>query len=314
LLKESVMLRKPVLAKCGNRRQAAKINPLAGEPQEWLNTPVLKQRQFRVLSFDFFVNWPLFSIADEIWNKRLVREEVSPWPVLDPQILMNWIEQVDSPETVQVFQNFCRAQRFNAHYFLFKDATRWEADLQVVVDVEIGVSTQSPLLTKPSELRQRIRKLRGDRVPLGAGGLIYSTSSLECFLSKTTDFWPGDADAVLVDEKNLARAILEFKKHNLDTPIEKQTLLNYRDRDKLKYQSLGLLRDRLQTAATLPILMVYYPTQAHIKKVKIERLAGPFDALQVVEARISELPRRSAPDSFHRFSEEVLKLAAISPA
>jgi len=308
------MLRKPVLAKCDNRRQTAKINLLAGEPLEWLNTPVLKQRQLQVLSFDFFVNWPLLSIADEIWIKRLVREEVSPWPVLDPQVLRGWIEQIDSPETVQVLQAFCRAQRFNAHYFLFKDATRWEADPHVVVDVEITASSQQPLLTKPGELRQRIRKLRGGRVPIGPGGLVYSTSSLECFLSKTADFWPGDADAVLVDEKNLARAILEFKKHNLDTPIEKQTLLNYRDRDKLKYQSLGLLRDRLQAAATLPILMVYYPTQPHIKNVKIERLAGPYDALQVVDVHLSALPRRSAPDSFPRFSEDVLKLMAMPPA
>ncbi len=308
------MLRKPVLAKCDNRRLTAKINPLAGEPQEWLTTPVLKQRQLRVLSFDFFVNWPRRSIADEIWIKRLVREEISPWPVLDPQVLKDWIEQVDSPETAQALQAFCREQSFTSHYFLFKDATRWETDPQVVVDVEIGVSTQSPLLTKPSELRQRIRKLRGGSVPIGPGGLVYSTSSLECFLSKTADFWPGDADAVLVDEKNQARAILEFKKHNLDTPIEKQTLLNYRDRDKLKYQSLGLLRDRLQAAATLPILMVYYPTQSHIKNVKIERLAGPYDALQVVVAHLCELPRRSAPDSFHRFSEAVLKLAAMPPA
>jgi hypothetical protein len=308
------MLRQPVLAKCGDRRLTAKINPLAGEPQEWLNTSVLKQRQLQVLSFDFFVNWPRRSIADEIWIKRLVREEVSPWPVLDPQILMNWIEQVDSPETVQAFQSFCRAQRFRSHYFLFKDATRWEADPQAVVEVEITAPSRLPVVTKPSELRQRIRKLRGGSVPIGPGGLIYSTSSLECFLSKTADFWPGDADAILVDEKNLARAILEFKKHNLDAPIEKQSLLNYRDRDKLKYQSLGLLRDRLQTAANLPILMVYYPTQLHIKNVKIERLAGPFDALQVVEAHLSELPRRSAPDSFHRFAEDVLKLMAMSPA
>ncbi|MDZ7362714.1 MAG: hypothetical protein ONB46_18600 [candidate division KSB1 bacterium] len=168
----------------------------------------------------------------------------------------------------------------------------------------------NPLAGEP----QRIRKLRGDRVPLGPGGLVYSTSSLECFLSKTADFWPGDADAVLVDGKNLARAILEFKKHNLDTPIENQTLQNYRDRDKLKYQSLGLLHDRLQAAATLPILLVYYPTQSHIKNVKIERLAGPYDALHVVDAHVSELPRRSAADSFCRFSEEVVKVAALPPA
>jgi len=129
------MLHKPVLAKCDNRRQTAKINPLAGEPQEWLNTPALKQRQLRVLSFDFFVNWPLRSVADEIWIKRLVREQISPWPWLDPLALRNGIEQVDSPETVQALQAFGRAQRFNGHYFLFKDATRWETDPPVVVDV-----------------------------------------------------------------------------------------------------------------------------------------------------------------------------------
>lgn len=31
------MLKKPLLAKCSNRTQLAKIHPTAGEPQDWLH-------------------------------------------------------------------------------------------------------------------------------------------------------------------------------------------------------------------------------------------------------------------------------------
>ena len=103
--------------------------------------------------------------------------------------------------------------------------------------------------------------------------------------------------------------ICEFKKHTLDESIDRQTLSRYRDRDKLKYQSLGLLRDCLSTDKNLPILVVYYPTRSHIRQIKIEKIIGRYDDLHVSDTARLPLPKSSDAKSCERFVESLLGMA-----
>jgi len=302
------MLKKPSLAKCSDRTKFAKIHPTAGEPKNWLNETFLKPHNLLSLSFDFFVNWNQLTIGSEIWIKRIVRDDYYPWPTTDIKKIIGWINKVDTEKIVNSLTRFCRAYEIDCHYLLFKESTDWPTDSKNVVDIDITSTSPEVSLWNVSGIRHRIRTLRSTTVPIGPGGLIYGTSSLECFLSHTPDFWPGDVDSVLVDSNSAVHGILEYKKHTLSGPIESQTLLNYRDRDKLKYQSLGLLRDRFSENNVLPILMIYYPTQQYITNVKIEKLAGRYDQLTVSAQRILPLPNLASSASCQKFTNTIVDM------
>lgn len=299
------MLSKPILAKCSDRSVRAKTNPICGEPENWFDYDMLSRNSIGVLSFDFFVNWSNLSIPDEIWIKRIIDNQASDLSQKDYVQFYNWIDKVDGKPYMDKLLTFCDKNNISCHYFLFKDNESWKDDPNTIYD--ICITNPSVNVLSPSGVQSRIKELRNVSVPIGPGGLIYGTSSLEGYLSKTPYFWPGDVDALLIDKNNSVRAIIEYKKHNLNTAIEQQTLMNYRDRDRQKYQSLGLLRDRLQSDDTsLPILMVYYPTNPNIEQIKVERIDGDYDNLSVIKSEVWEIPKAGEKRSQRRYIESLI--------
>lgn len=304
------MLRKPVLAKCADRTQLAKTHPVAGQPESWLNENLMSSLNLVSLSFDFFINWTKLKVARELWIKRVVDARYEPWPNEGAEELLAAIKSIDAERTVSTLSSFCKSYDFECHYMLFKESSNWSRDQFNIVDVEITSPELSVGLCNISSISTRIKTLRGGSVPIGPGGLIYGTSSLECFLSRTPDFWPGDVDSILVDynKPSSIHLICEFKKHTLGESINLQTLSKYRERDKLKYQSIGLLRDFLSIGKSIPIIVVYYPTQTHITEIKIERINGPYDNLRVSNTATLPLPKTSNIKSCEKFAESLLSM------
>ena len=304
------MLKKPILAKCADRTQLAKIHPVAGQPESWFNENLMSSLNLVSLSFDFFINWRRLKVPKELWVKRVVDEKYEPWPNEEAKTLLASIKRVDAERTVDTLSDFCKSYELEPHYMLFKESSNWSRDQFDIADVEITSPELKVSLCNISNIRKRINTLRGGSVPIGPGGLIYGTSSLECFLSKTPDFWPGDVDSILVDYNKASsiRLICEFKKHTLSDSISFQTLSKYRDRDKLKYQSIGLLRDYLSIGKSIPIVVVYYPTQMHITEIKIEKIVGTYDNLRVSDTAMLPLPKTSNIKSCEKFVELLLNM------
>lgn len=299
------MLKKPSLAKCSNRNIKARVNLTSGEPDSWFDYGYLNNRGIEVTGFDFFVNWNTLSVPNEIWIKRIIDDRVTELFHDDFTKFYSWICDLDGATNIDRLTEFCNEYDLSCKYFLFKDSSSWKEDPKAIY--EICITNPSINVLKPSEIQRKIQDLRKVAKPIGSSGLFYGTSSLECYLSYTPFFWPGDVDAFLIDRDNKVRAILEYKKHNLDSPIEHQTLLNYRNKDCLKYQSLGLLRDRFKNSENpLPIIMIYYPTNHKIKNIKIEKINGMYNDLKVTHSEIWDIPIGANERSQTIFTQKLL--------
>jgi hypothetical protein len=263
----------PRLAQCQDRSVTPRMHRLLGEPPEWFSAAGLAASNLAVLSFDFFVRWSDMTCGDEIWIKRIapvqgrrVAEEraiyldsVSPAAPIDEELLVDFSERYDLQAVVQVF----------------RDGVDWIANPDQVVRVELDRGgIREVRLQSIGDLMDSIRTLRRGEAPMGAKGLRYGTSTLECYLSATDALWPGDIDMVLWrSDSQRAVALFEWKKHNLSTPLAEQTLSNYYPRpDGRKYDAIAALRERLDNR--LPIFAVYYPTAEHETEVKVELVRG----------------------------------------
>lgn len=238
------MLVKPYLALTTDRNKLPKSHPFSGAPEEWFINDILKQRSVFGVSFDFFVNWKNNTISNEFWVKRIVKDEYTPWPLTDKGILQQKIYDCDGIEYVRVLSRFASKYNVNLKYLLFKESNRWN-DEMLIVSVAFNNKWEVYQVTEKniSDLKKDIKLLSGGSISIGNKGLVYSTSTLEGYLSQTDAAWPGDADLIVLDKALNPVALLEYKKHTLDTPMRDQKLSNYYpSKDRRKYDRLAILR------------------------------------------------------------------------
>ena len=256
------MLNKPILAKCDNRNDLARTHPFSGAPEDWLADTYLEQHGLLGLTFDFFVHWDTGSIPNQLWIKRVVEESFDSWPITSSGEILSAIYQCDGEDKVKNLCEFADKYSMSCHYFLFKESPNPQNPPAPIIEVMLNGSGSVVDIQEVelSILMERIQQLRGGEASIGSKGLIYGSTSLECFLSKTSAIWPGDADLVLTDSNFTPYAIIEFKKHTLNSRISAQKLSNYYPRrDPRKYDSLAFLRDRLNdSTGSLAIIVVYY--------------------------------------------------------
>lgn len=285
------MLHKPKLARCDNRTRQARTHP-NGEPEKWLADIYLEPSGLVGLTFDFFVNWNTGSIPNQLWIKRIVDNSLTSWPTRDSSRV---IYQCDGEEKVRQLCRFADRYCMSCHYFLFKESTDSQHPPDPIIEVTFDGSGSVVGVQKVelSILRNRIRQLRGGQASVGPKGLTYGLTSLECFLSKTPDIWPGDADLVLVDSSFTPRTIIEFKKDTIGTPISRETLSNYYpSRDPRKYDSFAHFRDHFtDDPSTLPIIILYYSVKEPLdQQVKLERIEGAAGRLRATNSELLALP------------------------
>jgi len=268
------MLSKPVLARCDNRAQMARINPVYGEPDQWTTSTNLVSEGLSAISFDFFIDWsanPLVA-GNELWIKRITRLDVDQ--LTSAHVLQG---ALDCGDDLGALGAFAARYGFNSRYMIFRDRVDWVNAPEQLLAATLVNDGFTLGVHSLAQIKNAIRKYSGGPVRIGGKGLMYGTSSLECHLSRTDALWPGDADCVLSSTKSSeAVALLEFKKHNLETPLADENIQKYMRQDARKWQRLGLLRDRIAA----PLFCVYYSTNRNVEHIKVERLVGPFDALQ----------------------------------
>ena len=288
------MLHKPILARCDDRTRQARTHP-NGEPEEWLADTYLEPFGLVGVTFDFFVNWNANSIPKELWIKRIVDEAFTPWPITHGRDIPGAIYQCDGEQKVRQLCRLADRHHFTCHYFLFKESVYWGTRPEPIAEVRFdGNGTVVRILrVKLPNLIDRIKQLRGGPASVGPKGLTYGLTLLECHLSKTDALWPGDADLVLVDSVFTPRAIVEFKKDTIGTPISSETLSNYYPRpDTRKYNSFAHLRDHFtDDPSTLPIIILYYSVKVPLdQQVKLERIEGAAGRLRSVNSELLPLP------------------------
>lgn len=307
------MFYKPVLARCNDREVKARSHPFSGKPEDWLANSHLALHGLTGVSFDFFVNWKTRLISSELWIKRLVKASVEPWPVNEPDAFLSAIYQCDGEDTVRTLCGFADRYGLSCHYFLFKESLDWELHPATIVEAKFNRmgSVENLQNIKIPVLKLRIQRLSGGPVAVGWKGLIYGLTSLECFLSRTDAAWPGDADLVLVDSNLAAFAIIEFKKHNLNTPIADQRLSNYYPRpDGRKYDRLALLKSHLGVDSNIRVIVIYYPTRQSVDQVKLERIEGQAGGLRTAYSAMVPLPVATDERSCRAFVNSVIGIAS----
>ena len=295
------MLRKPILALTSDRTRMAQTNDFCGNPEDWFDSQPFRENNLYATSFDFFVDWEANRVCDEVWIKR-----ISDSDAIHQQgetELLELISNCDGREESNRLYRFMAYQHLIEKYMLFRDVPeeRWEAGEEKVVELDMSrFRNGSVSQLDINEIQQRISQLRRRPAPIGNAGLVYSTSSLEGYLSRKPYFWPGDADTVLFDENNDVVAIIEFKKHTASSriPFSEQRISNYLNRDILKYKSLALLRDKFQSN----LYVLYYPIPRNIDYVIVEKLDGTVDALYASQRFELNLPDYRRNDSIRAFA------------
>lgn len=296
------MLRKPILALTSDRTKTAEKNNVCGDPEDWFDSEYFRRYSIYSASFDFFVDWSTDSVCDEVWIKR-ISDTDDIWHKNEKELL-DLILACDGKGKANSNYWFLKTQGIKEKYMLFRDVTeeRWKNGEEYLVEVDLSMYRHNPISYWDADgIQKKIENLRRKPVSIGGGGLRYSTSSLEGYLSKQQYFWPGDADTVLYDRKNRAAAVIEFKKHTAHSkiPFREQCLSNYLNRDILKYKSLALLRDRLETK----LFVLYYPIPKNISYIIVEEVRGTPDSLQVDRRVEMELPKKADKSSMDTFAE-----------
>lgn len=303
------MLCRPYLARSDNRWIRPKAHPFAGAPEDWFSDAALAGTGLQGISFDFFINWSTGALSPDFWIKRIVKQDFQPWPTADRVLWQRLLDQCDGPVYLQRLAAFAHRYGASLTCQLFKDSYHWVDQIPLVsARLDADGSVLQAQVKTVSSLKVEIRALSGGPVQIGSKGLLYSTSTLESYLSHTDALWPGDADLVLVDAQGTPAALLEFKKHTLETPMSAQCLSNYYPRpDGRKYDRLAILRDFL--SADLPLVVVYYPTRPSHHTVVLERVEGPTGELRSGARREVALP--AAPDDSAGIVGQLLSFLGI---
>ena len=255
------------LSRCDNRHIKAKTNVQTGGPEDWFTPENMAQLGYKAFSFDFFVNWNTNKFVNCLWMKRFIDVSVSEL-IQD----INWkdniaelLKELEGEERLIDLYNFCCTQGLHADFLIFNDDL-WSVD-PLIIYVRVQADGYKIKTINLETLKEKIRMGTGRAFTIGSKGLGFSTSSLECLLSKTDTPYPGDADVVLANDNYSEFVILEFKKHNLLDPLSQQRLSNYYPRpDSAKYNRLNMLRQWLPNAR---LYTVYYTTDAR-NETKLE--------------------------------------------
>ena len=254
-------------SRCNNRHIKAKINAKTGGPEDWFTPKNMAQFGYKTFSFDFFVNWQTNRFVNCLWMKRFIDVKLSAL-IQDA----NWKDKIvgllkesEGEARLLDLYTFCTTQGLHADFLIFNDDLGAEDSPIIYARVQAN-GFRIKCITLET-LKEKIRIGTGRAFTIGSKGLGFSTSSLECLLSKTDTPYPGDADVVLANDNYSEFVILEFKKHNLAAPLSQQRLSNYYPRpDRAKYNRLNMLRQWLPNAR---LYTVYYTTDAR-NETKIE--------------------------------------------
>ena len=139
-------------------------------------------------------------------------------------------------------------------------------------------------------LEEGIKKLRGYSFSK-VKSLLTANSNVECYLANQTgNPWPGDLDALLyLIKENKIMALIEFKTHNKNSPIENEFIGKYGDQDWRRFEVLYNLQDELCAiqGSKPKLFYIVWGTQdfENHKTIKIDTIEDNIIAFTKIMAR-----------------------------
>jgi len=312
---EGDILTNPRLARCDDRSAYPKSNHRHGSPEEWFSEGNLSSLELVPISVDFFVNWGNnpSNISRNVWIKKILQVSTDRLKdangLLDAEKVSNVLVAHEGTEKLNLMCRFFFNLQMRIDYLIFREID-WKSrpEEKIILarpTVDQGNISFQTKFIDTNDLRRRIWLGSGGDVRVGAKGLTYGTSSLECFLSETDSAYPGDVDLILVNKSSAkAIALFEYKKHNLQSSVREQTLSNYYPRpDRRKYERLAILRDYIDPA--IPLINLYYPTHLE-KESKLEIIDGDPSKLADAHSVYLKMPVKGDKESMLAYISNVL--------
>lgn len=220
--------------------------PVTGiNPMLWIKTD---NNDYTVASIDGFIVTNESKVNGIF--KKLEYTDAEP----DQEISIESINAVLSANEIKLIKKFSEVMNCGFYTFIWplNFPEGYDPAAQLIhsytfdfVDAQLVVKSHK-LISIP-QLEIGIRKLRGYSFS-AVKNLNSASSNVECYLANHThNPWPGDIDALIYShatEKFLA--IVEFKTHNIDSPIEKEHIGKYGDQDWRRFNVLFDLTDNFQ--------------------------------------------------------------------
>jgi hypothetical protein len=311
------MLSKPFLARCNDRASMPKVHPKSATPEEWYSNDILISNDLFGISFDFFVNWSAKppSITPVIWVKRILDPAHNYQDAIEHMIQI--MEDEFGAEYLNRLSDFASNYGLQVQFIIYRDDFNWDKDESQILMVtfsknEAGNIVFTPEIVSIVQFKAIIQQHSGGPINIGQKGLMYGTSNLECHLSHTDSLYPGDVDLVLLNPNNLAKGVMEFKKHTLASSISNQQLSNYYPQpDGRKYNRLEILKEFLSTPEDyIPFFVLYYPTNAAFTDGRLELLQGITGNLSTRAGVDFPLPTANNVQDYQRIIDQ-LKRAIV---
>ena len=251
----------PQQAKCDDRQILTK----GPDPRDWIASAL--PGGWALHGFHFFVNWTVnpTALGKEIWLTRLIHFSTgeNPQTVNEASILELFKASADL-STFESLARFCGKHGQVVRVVFLPEISTAALNDQSPVWSIFYIGDGSLVASKLSMnwLKTEIQKHSGGPVWMGAKGLIYGTSAVECMLSNTNSLYPGDVDAVIVDHQNSARCVIEYKKHTINDEIGNHLVSKYYPKpDGRKYQRLQLLVSHYRKYDPVPFIVLYFSTR-----------------------------------------------------
>src|SRR5690606_10997470 len=127
---------------------------------------------------------------------------------LSNKSIFSKIVECDGEEHLRRSARYLATRGLTYKYILFQDSSNWGHHPNPIVEVTIDEDGNVSQVHRISlvDLKDNIKRLSGGPVSVGRKGLIYSTSSLEAYLSGTDSLYPGDLDQLILNEAGEAIA------------------------------------------------------------------------------------------------------------
>ena len=189
------------------------------QPLLWLKT---NSEQYTVISIDGFIIDKSHRV-NGIFKKAEIAENPTT-EAFEPEQVFELI----STNEFHVLKRFADIFDTSLHTFVWpKDyPTGYNPSDKVIHSIRYSfdnndVKILSVKMVSINDLERGIQMLRGHSFK-NVKPLLSASSNVECYLANnTTNPWPGDLDAVIFDsQQQRFTALIEFKTHNLSTPIE----------------------------------------------------------------------------------------------
>lgn len=220
------------------------------------------------------INWLISNIEDE--NSKYVVFEVDGY-IIDKdnlpkanftrfEVIEDKVDKVCIDSLInEIKTNFKTKLLYNLKFAKLLDIKHWviitlnnyplgyDLSDNGIISIDFDFTIDDELILKSvkylnvNEMENGIKKLRGFSFKK-VKELLTAPSQLSCYLNNsTTNPFPGDLDAIIFDKQlNEVISLIEFKTHNIDSPIENENIGKYGVQDWRRFEVIFNLKNFIE--------------------------------------------------------------------